>query len=69
MIEKGGIKDELLYVIYAIILAALSVITGEIVTFIMLGFILLTLTNINNNLKKMNEKMEQGKKIDRNSVG
>lgn len=62
VIEKGGIKDELLYVIYAIILAALSVITGEIVTFIMLGFILLTLTNINNNLKKMNEKMEQGKK-------
>lgn len=51
-----------LYVIYAIILAALSVFTGEIVTFIMLGFILLTLTNINNNLKKMNEKMEQGKK-------
>lgn len=51
-----------LYVIYAIILAALSVITGEIVTFIMLGFLLLTLTNINNNLKKMNEKMEQGKK-------
>jgi hypothetical protein len=35
-----------LYVIYAIVLAAISIYTREIVTFIMLGFILLTLNNI-----------------------
>ncbi|WP_284140293.1 hypothetical protein [Virgibacillus sp. LDC-1] len=42
-----------LYTIYTIVLGALSFFTGEIVTFVMLGFILLTLSNINHNLKKL----------------
>lgn len=42
-----------LYGLYAVILGIVSVFTGEIVTFVMLGFILLSLHNINNTLKKM----------------
>jgi len=38
---------------YALILGIISFFTGEIVTFIMLGFILLTLHNINATLKKL----------------
>ncbi|MEI3597868.1 MULTISPECIES: hypothetical protein [unclassified Oceanobacillus] len=41
------------YVIYAVLLAGLSIVTGEIVTFVMLGFILLTLQNIHSTLKKI----------------
>ncbi|MDY0409639.1 hypothetical protein ACFFIS_05450 [Virgibacillus soli] len=53
--------DKWLYVVYAIILAALSFFTGEIVTFIMLGFILLALININNTLKKLVQHQETNK--------
>ncbi|WP_174616045.1 hypothetical protein [Virgibacillus ihumii] len=45
------------YIIYAIILGVLSFITGEIVTFVMLGFILITLNNINTNLKRIHQKL------------
>ena len=41
------------YSLYAVILAALAIYTGEIVTFIMLGFILIALNNINTSLKKI----------------
>lgn len=41
------------YSLYAVILAILAVFTGEIVTFIMLGLILLALNNINTSLKKI----------------
>jgi hypothetical protein len=41
------------YSLYFVILGIASFFTGEIVTFIMLGFILLSLNNINNTLKKM----------------
>lgn len=44
-----------LYSLYAIILAIVSIYTGEIVTFVMLGFILMSLHNINSTLKKMVE--------------
>lgn len=40
---------------YALILGIISFFTGEIVTFVMLGFILLTLHNINASLKKLAE--------------
>lgn len=40
------------YGFYFLILGVLSFFTGEVVTFIMLGFILLSLNNINNTLKK-----------------
>lgn len=42
-----------LYSVYALILGIVAVFTGEIVTFIMLGFILLGLHNINSTLKKL----------------
>lgn len=35
------------YAVYALILGIVSFFTGELVTFIMLGFILMTLININ----------------------
>ncbi len=39
------------YILYAIILAIVSIVTGEIVTFIMLGLILVSLQNIHRTLK------------------
>ncbi|WP_199171629.1 MULTISPECIES: hypothetical protein [unclassified Sporosarcina] len=46
------------YGLYALILGIVSFFTGEIVTFIMLGFILIALMNINTTLK-MNIKKDQ----------
>lgn len=52
------------YGIYATILGIVSFFTGEIVTFIMLGFILIALININTtlkmNFKKQNEQKDKG---------
>ncbi|HLS67130.1 MAG TPA: hypothetical protein VK029_09080 [Pseudogracilibacillus sp.] len=45
-----------LYGLYAFALAVLAFFTGEIVTFIMLGFILIALININTNLKLLIKK-------------
>ncbi|WP_196493744.1 hypothetical protein [Ornithinibacillus caprae] len=42
-----------LYILYAIVLGVVSIFTGEIITFVMLGFILLALVNINSTLKKI----------------
>ncbi|WP_416828430.1 hypothetical protein [Ectobacillus polymachus] len=42
-----------IYIVYAVVLGILSFFTGEIVTFVMLGFILIALNNINSTLKKM----------------
>ena len=42
-----------MYTLYALILGVVSFFTGEIVTFIMLGFILIALININTTLKKI----------------
>lgn len=42
-----------LFGLYAIVLAIVSLFTGEIVTFIMLGFILLALNSIHSTLKKL----------------
>lgn len=44
-----------LYILYAAILAVVAIFTGEIVTFIMLGIILITLNNIHATLKKLLE--------------
>lgn len=49
----------LLYGFYAVALGALALFTGEIVTFIMLGIILLSLVNINATLKKIHEKIRE----------
>ncbi|WP_179133983.1 hypothetical protein [Halobacillus massiliensis] len=41
--------------LYFLILGIIAIFTGEIVTFIMLGFILISLHNINTTLKKINK--------------
>ena len=50
-----------LYGLYAAALALLSFFTGEIVTFVMLGFILISLNNISTTLKKMAAKADNEK--------
>ncbi|MFB7637326.1 hypothetical protein [Peribacillus butanolivorans] len=40
-----------LYGLYALLIAIVSIFTGELVTFIMLGFILISLQNIHTTLK------------------
>ncbi|WP_199170128.1 hypothetical protein [Sporosarcina sp. P20a] len=52
------------YGVYAMILGIVSFFTGEIVTFIMLGFILIALININTTLKKNFEKDNDQKEKD-----
>ncbi|WP_169792882.1 hypothetical protein [Lentibacillus amyloliquefaciens] len=42
-----------LYGLYALILGLVSIVTGEIITFVMLGFILISLQNIHSTLKEM----------------
>ncbi|WJY27318.1 hypothetical protein [Sporosarcina trichiuri] len=44
------------YAVYALILGIVSFFTGELVTFIMLGFILMALININTTLKRNAER-------------
>ncbi|WP_040285048.1 hypothetical protein [Sporosarcina koreensis] len=44
------------YAVYAMILGIVSFFTGELVTFIMLGFILMALININTKLKRNAER-------------
>ncbi|MCV9884378.1 hypothetical protein [Metabacillus halosaccharovorans] len=51
------------YSFYFLILGVIAFFTGEIITFIMLGFILLSLNNINNTLKKI-YKVNQQDKLD-----
>ena len=48
-----------MYSLYALVLGVVSLFTGEIVTFIMLGFILIALININSTLKKMIKKDDE----------
>ncbi|NOU98589.1 hypothetical protein GC097_00925 [Paenibacillus sp. LMG 31457] len=50
-----------LYVLYAIILAGISIFTREIITFIMLGFVFMALLNINSTLQKILAKMNNDK--------
>lgn len=40
-----------LYGLYALVIAIVSIFTGELVTFVMLGFILISLQNIHSTLK------------------
>ena len=48
-----------MYSLYALILGIVAFFTGEIVTFIMLGFILIALININTTLKKIVKKDDE----------
>ncbi|MFA1822029.1 hypothetical protein ACDX78_17895 [Virgibacillus oceani] len=45
--------ENFLYGIYAFLIAIISVITGEIVTFVMLGLILIRLQNIHSTLNEL----------------
>ena len=51
------------YLLMAIVLAIISWFTGEIVTFVMLGFILLALNNIQNVLQDISKKLNKGDQI------
>lgn len=42
-----------LYTLYALVIGIISIFTGEVVTFVMLGFILLALQNINRTLRRL----------------
>jgi hypothetical protein len=52
-------KNGYLNGLYAVFLAAVSVFTGEIITFIMLGFVFMALLNINSTLHKILEKKDK----------
>jgi hypothetical protein len=51
------------YGFYFLILGIIAFFTGEIITFIMLGFILLSLNNINNTLKRIYKDNKPDKSI------
>lgn len=51
------------YSFYFLILGIVAFVTGEIVTFIMLGFVLLGLNNINITLKKILKVKNQDQSI------
>lgn len=50
-----------MYGLYALFLGFIAFFTGEIITFIMLGFILMSLNNINTTLKKNHKKEKYNK--------
>lgn len=50
---------KILYPLYALILALIAFYTHEIVTFIMLGFILIALNNILFVLKEISKKLDR----------
>jgi hypothetical protein len=69
MIENNGKEgwekmNSWLYGAYAVILGIVSFFTGEVVTFVMLGIILVSLNNINSTLKKMNGANKDHNKYD-----
>lgn len=47
------------YTITLVVLGIVSFFTGEVVTFVMLCFIIVILTNINNVLKRILEKLDK----------
>lgn len=49
------------YALYIVIIAAIAILTGEIVTFIMLGLILMSLTTLNRTLKEISHKLDNKK--------
>ena len=52
------------YFLYALTIGVISWFTGEIVTFVMLGIILISLNNINSNLKKIyNQNNERNNSV------
>jgi hypothetical protein len=62
-LKWGGIMKIQLYVIYAAILGVVSFFTQEIVSYVLLGFILIALNNILSILKEISKKLEQKKTI------
>jgi len=56
------------YPFYALVLGVAAFFTGEIVTFIMLGFILLALTNIVTVLREISRKLDQKNKDSRSGL-
>jgi hypothetical protein len=59
----GGIMKIQLYVIYAAILGVVSFFTQEIVSYVLLGFILIALNNILTVLKEISKKLDYKKDV------
>jgi hypothetical protein len=57
--EMRFLNNPYLNVFYAILLAGVSIFTGEIITFIMLGFVFMALLNIISTLQKILEKINK----------
>lgn len=57
--EREVFMNNWMYTLYALILGIVSFFTGEIITFIMLGFILIALITINTTLKKIIPKGDE----------
>lgn len=55
---------KILYSLFFLVVAVISVFTGEIVTFVMLSIILISLVNINTNLKTVINKLDKFKEKD-----
>ncbi|MEK8127914.1 hypothetical protein WMW72_08385 [Paenibacillus filicis] len=53
------IQNGYLNILYAVLLAVVSIFTQEIITFIMLGFVFMALLNINTTLQKILEKLNK----------
>jgi len=49
------------YIVYAAVLGLIAVYTGEIVTYVLLGFILIALHNILSVLKEISRKLDDRK--------
>lgn len=58
--NKGAVlMNNWWYTFFMIVLGIVGIFTGEIITFIMLGFILVALININTNIKKLIEQKHE----------
>lgn len=53
--------NQIMYSLYAVILALFAFFTGEIVTFLMLGFILIVLNSIHTTLKQLLQLQKNNK--------
>ncbi len=55
----GGGCVGIIHILFAILLGIVALYTGEIITFIMLGFILLALNNIVDLLRQISKKLNK----------
>lgn len=64
-----GDRMKVIYLLFTLLLAVVAIFTREVVTFIMLGFILLALNNIQDTLREISRKLGNTSKLDQETVG